>query len=112
VLGDLLAYLADTSEQYDAICLDIDNGPDWTVTDSNAGLYTDEGTELLVSRLTPDGVLTVWSAARSAAYERVLARHFGHVGVVEIPVPRGEPDVVFAATEPVKQTRGRDSDSS
>jgi hypothetical protein len=43
----------------------------------------------------------VWSATRSSGYEQVLARHFGNVQIVEIPVPRGEPDVVFAATDPV-----------
>ncbi|HWA68197.1 MAG TPA: hypothetical protein VG899_17680 [Mycobacteriales bacterium] len=97
---------------YDAICLDVDNGPDWTVSDANDALYGDEGTALLASRLTPGGVLTVWSAAQSPPYLQVLRRHFGNVDVIEIPVPRGEPDVVYAATKIVSQTQGCDSDSS
>jgi spermidine synthase len=104
--------LRSSPTQYDAICLDVDNGPEWTVTADNAGLYGDAGTALLARRLRPGGVLTVWSAARSPAYEGVLARHFGKVEVVEVPVARGEPDVVFAATKAVAQTLGRDSDSS
>jgi hypothetical protein len=112
VVTDIREYLATAEELYDGICLDVDNGPDWTVTDANASLYGDDGTALLVSRLAPGGVLTVWSAAQSPAYERVLRRHFGKVEVIEIPVPRGEPDVVFAATQAVSQTQGRDSDSS
>jgi spermidine synthase len=73
---------------------------------------SDDGTALIASRLAPDGVLAVWSAAQSPAYEQILRRHFGKVDVIEIPVPRGEPDVVFAATRAVSQTQGRDSDSS
>ncbi|HVS68362.1 MAG TPA: hypothetical protein VHE56_07400 [Mycobacteriales bacterium] len=112
VIADIAEVLRSGEQHFDAICLDIDNGPDWTVTDANTGLYGDEGTALLASRLRPGGVLTVWSAARSSAYQQVLARHFGKVEVMEIPVPRGEPDVVFAATSAVAQTLGRDSDSS
>jgi spermidine synthase len=89
--------LAGTDARFDVICVDIDNGPDWTVTEANA---------------EPGGVLTVWSAARSSAYEQVLRRHFGKVEVIEVPVPRGDPDVVFAASRAVAQTQGRDSDSS
>jgi spermidine synthase len=111
--GDVAQLLRSSSEPtYDAICLDIDNGPDWTVTEANEGLYADAGTAQAAKRLSPGGVLTVWSAARSPAYERVLGRHFGNVEVIEVPVPRGEPDVVFVASDPVAQTQGRDSDSS
>ncbi|NEE60579.1 spermidine synthase, partial [Streptomyces sp. SID8455] len=35
---DLVAHLLTATERYDALCLDIDNGPDWTVTDDNGGL--------------------------------------------------------------------------
>ena len=101
LIADLHEALRSSDERYDAICLDLDNGPDWTVTDENAGLYDEAGTALISSRLRPGGVLTVWSAARSTSYEQVLARYFGNVEVMEIPVPRGEPDVVFAASRPV-----------
>ncbi|HWC35878.1 MAG TPA: hypothetical protein VG650_13765 [Mycobacteriales bacterium] len=112
VIADVATMLRDSDEQYDVICLDVDNGPSWTVTEANAGLYGNDGTALIASRLTPGGVLSVWSAARSASYEQVLSQHFGQVNVIDVPVPRGEPDVVFTATRPVAQTQGRDSDSS
>jgi spermidine synthase len=97
VVDDLVAHVRSTTETYDVICLDIDNGPDWTVTSANAALYDDDGTSLIASRLAPDGVLSVWSAARSTTYEEVLARHFQSVTVHEVAVPRGEPDVVVVA---------------
>lgn len=111
VISDLREYLA-RDVSFDAICVDVDNGPDWTVTEDNAALYGEDRTALLASRLRPDGVLTVWSAARSDAYARVLRNHFGNVEVIEVSVARGEPDVVFIAAKPVAQTQGRDSDSS
>jgi spermidine synthase len=101
VIGDLIEELRSTTDRYDAICLDIDNGPDWTVTAANYALYDEDGTSLVASRLARDGVLSVWSAARSAAYETVLRRHFHRVDVHEIDVARGEPDVVMVAVGPL-----------
>lgn len=99
ITADLLEHLRTTDERYDVICLDIDNGPHWTVTEANASLYDDRGTALIAERLQPGGVLAVWSAAASAAYEAVLHRHFRAVETILVPVPRGEPDAIFIATD-------------
>ncbi|WP_327683078.1 spermidine synthase [Kitasatospora sp. NBC_00458] len=96
---DLLEYLAAADgARYHALCLDIDNGPDWTVTDSNAGLYGADGLAVLRYRLEPGGVLAVWSAQPSPAFEEAL-RAAGFLDVVthEIRVARGVPDVVHLA---------------
>ena len=97
VEADLVEWLWRTPERFDAICADIDNGPDWTVSDGNAALYGDEGLRLLARRLTPDGVLAVWGAAASEPFERRLRRRFAKIEVLTVPVPRGEPDVVWLA---------------
>jgi spermidine synthase len=97
VRADLLAHLAEQTDEYDVICLDIDNGPEWTVTDDNRALYGDRGLALLRSRLRPGGVLAVWSAAESASFASRLASMFGRVTTVPVPVPRGVPDVVYIA---------------
>jgi spermidine synthase len=101
VRADLMAYLADganeRAEEYDVICLDVDNGPEWTVTDDNRALYGDHGLSLLRSRLRPGGVLAVWSAAESAAFAARLVAAFGRVTTIRVPVPRGAPDVVWVA---------------
>jgi spermidine synthase len=94
-IGDV----ADQSGSYDVICLDVDNGPDWTVTESNSSLYDDAGTALLASRLTPGGVLAVWSAHHVPSYEDLLRRYFPVVRVLTVDVPRGEPDVVYVAVK-------------
>ncbi|MFI6581628.1 spermidine synthase [Embleya sp. NPDC050493] len=89
----------ESPERFHALCLDIDNGPDWTVTDGNASLYDDAGLAALRARLLPGGVLTVWSATASPAFAERLRQHFTRVSVHRVPVPRGEPDVVFVAHE-------------
>ena len=97
VVDDVRHHLEASSGGYDVICLDVDNGPDWTVTESNTSLYGTEGLTTCVRALAPGGVLAVWSASRSPAYERLLDEQVGGFEAVELPVPRGEPDVVYLA---------------
>lgn len=95
--ADLADWLAGGPQPYDLLCLDIDNGPDWTVVDANAAMYGDTGLALARRNLRPHGVLTVWSARRVPDFEARLGAHFGEVRVHEVPVERGEPDVVYVA---------------
>jgi spermidine synthase len=97
VNADLTAWLVDGADQFEATCLDIDNGPDWTVTAGNAVLYTAEGLSLLGRRLGPGGVLAVWSAMAAPAFEAALGQHFSSVRVHLVEVPRGGPDHVYVA---------------
>ncbi|MEU6040237.1 spermidine synthase [Actinomadura sp. NPDC047616] len=85
---------------FDAVCLDIDNGPDWTVTASNARLYGAAGLDLVAARMSRRGVLAVWSAAAAPAFEELLRGRFADVRVRRVPVPRGEPDVIYLARGP------------
>ncbi|MFH8365611.1 spermidine synthase [Streptomyces sp. NPDC018031] len=96
---DLVRYVQEAGDRYDALCLDIDNGPDWTVTEGNESLYSPAGLAACAARLTPGGVLAVWSAQPSPAFEEAL-RNAGFTGVrtEEIAVARGVPDVVHFAT--------------
>lgn len=97
---DLLRHLRTAHDAYDVVCLDIDNGPDWTVTDGNRDLYGPIGLDLVDRVLTGRGVLSVWSAARSPEFTRLLESRFAWVKTLEVPVlpgRRGEPDVVFLA---------------
>lgn len=101
VEGDLVAYVHEADVRYDALCLDIDNGPDWTVTEGNGGLYGPAGLAACRERLEPGGVLAVWSAQPSAAFDDALrAARFTQVRTIEIPVNRGVPDVVHLARKP------------
>ncbi|MFI0984512.1 spermidine synthase [Streptomyces exfoliatus] len=98
---DLVEYLRTSSDTYDALCLDIDNGPDWTVTEDNESLYSAEGLATCAARLNPGGVLAVWSAQPSGDFEESLRNAgFSAVRTEEIPVARGVPDVVHLAVRP------------
>ncbi|MFD9503994.1 spermidine synthase [Streptomyces sp. NPDC060035] len=99
---DLVEHLHSTTERYDALCLDIDNGPDWTVTEDNRSLYTPAGLAACHARLTPGGVLAVWSAQPSARFGRALRNAGFHaVRTEEVAVARGVPDVVHLALRSV-----------
>jgi spermidine synthase len=95
--ADVVAWLAREQGPYDVICLDVDNGPEWTVWDANQALYGDEGLRCVRDSLRPGGVLSVWSAAEAPAFEERLRRHLGRVGAYRVPVSRGQPDVVYLA---------------
>ncbi|MFI6208863.1 spermidine synthase [Streptomyces sp. NPDC051041] len=98
---DLVRYVGETPATYDALCLDIDNGPGWTVTDGNTGLYSPAGLASCARVLRPAGVLAVWSAQPSADFEETLRNAgFQQVRTEEIPVARGVPDVVHLGVRP------------
>ncbi|WP_030860316.1 spermidine synthase [Streptomyces sp. NRRL S-37] len=101
VEADLVRYLDETSDTFDALCLDIDNGPDWTVTEDNDGLYSAAGLAACARVLRPGGVLAVWSAKPSPEFEGTLRNAgFRQVRTEEIPVARGVPDVVHLGVRP------------
>ena len=57
---------------YDAILLDVDNGPIAFTQDSNAWLYSPPGLEEIRRVLSPGGVVAVWSAATDAVFSANL----------------------------------------
>ena len=95
--ADVVAWLARRQGPYDVICLDVDNGPEWTVWDANQALYGDEGLRRVQDSLRPGGVVAVWSAAEAPAFSDRLLRHFSGVHAYRVPVSRGQPDVVYLA---------------
>ncbi|MDI6097134.1 spermidine synthase [Actinoplanes sp. NEAU-A12] len=98
VTGDLAVWLTGTSDRFDAICLDVDNGPGWTVVDHATGLYRRSGLAMLREHLLPGGVLGVWSASPEPGFADTLTRLVGPVRTVRIPVRPGRPDVVHVAS--------------
>jgi spermidine synthase len=97
VVRDLRDALGTLAGQFDAICLDIDNGPGWLVHPRNAAVYSDAGLERMRRLLRPAGRLAVWAAAADAGFAARLRCHFAHVRAVSIAVPRGADDIVYIA---------------
>jgi spermidine synthase len=97
VVDDIGAYLSSCAP-FDAVLLDVDNGPDWTVTAQNRGLYSDAGLHRLRAAVrAPEGRLCLWSAHASEEFEDRLRQAFGSVGRHDIPAIRGQPDVLYLA---------------
>ena len=67
VICDVAALIDDandgTTDKYDAILLDVDNGPDGIVRDANYRIYSKTGLGKARDALKPGGILAVWSAA-------------------------------------------------
>ncbi|RIV87766.1 spermidine synthase [Aurantiacibacter zhengii] len=76
VIADVAALVDDavdgTTAPYDAILLDVDNGPDGIVREGNERLYTRTGIARLRDALTVGGLLAVWSAAPDHKFTRRL----------------------------------------
>jgi spermidine synthase len=97
IVADLRDALGALESRFDAICLDVDNGPGWLVHDQNAEIYGDAGLAALEALLAPGGRLAVWAAAPDVAFERRLRSRFGVVRLVSVPVQRGPDDVIYVA---------------
>ena len=72
VLDDVAAVIGRARATYDAILLDVDNGPDGLTRDANDRLYSPRGLQKQWEALKPGGVLAVWSAAPDNAFARRL----------------------------------------
>lgn len=101
VQGDFLEWAETATEKFDIICLDIDNGPDWTVTDSNTGLYQVSTLHLLAGLLSSNGVLAFWSAASSQDFVENLKASFKEVQEIPVPQEKGESDYIYLAKHPL-----------
>ena len=100
-LGDVGAQIAASPHTYDAILLDVDNGPDGLTREGNDGLYSKSGLRAARHALRPGGVLAIWSAARDDAFARRLAKNGFKVDEVTVRARtngKGPKHVIWFAT--------------
>ena len=72
--GDVGATIREVTSAFDAILLDVDNGPDGLTRPGNDALYSDAGLRAARRALTLGGVLAVWSAAPDLKFSQRLTR--------------------------------------
>ena len=99
---DVAQVIADGVGQYDAILLDVDNGPDGMVHPGNDRLYSMKGLATASAALRPGGILAIWSAGSDAAFSRRL--NDAGYGVEEVVVRarsngKGPRHVIWFATK-------------
>ncbi|GAB3440154.1 spermidine synthase [Streptomonospora sediminis] len=107
VCADFVTWVAEAAERAavkgpwaDAVCLDIDNGPGWTVSEGNGRLYRPAALAQLRRLLRPGGTLAFWSAMRAPAFADLLHAEFGAVETIDIPARAGEPDLIYLVRTP------------
>ncbi len=74
-VNDVLVSLRAGAGRFDAVLLDVDNGPDAFTTSQNAALYRDPGVAAIRSALKPAGRFAVWSAWEDRKFEQRLRYH-------------------------------------
>ncbi len=87
--GDVARIIAERAGAYDAILLDVDNGPDGLTRQGNGSLYGRAGISAAKRALAPGGVLSVWSAAPDPYFTRRLESAGFAVQVVLARADRG-----------------------
>lgn len=96
--GDVGRLLADSPQSFDLVLLDVDNGPNALVVDTNHHLYTLRGVRTLHAALRPGGVAAVWSAGHDVQFADRLQRGGFGVEVHQVtarPGGKGERHVIF-----------------
>lgn len=91
---DVADFLAATDDVWDAVLLDVDNGPTFLVHGHNERLYTAPCLASALGRLTPGGVLGIWCETASPDLHACLAE-LAEVRTTEIPVQREERPFVY-----------------
>ena len=71
---DVGAVIASAQAGFDAILLDVDNGPDALCRSGNGRLYDASGLKAARKALRPKGMLAVWSAAPDPEFTKRLGR--------------------------------------
>lgn len=89
---------------WDAILMDVDNGPDALTARSNKNFYGARGAELMARALAPGGVLIVWSAYPSPRFLERLRYTGLSSRAVRVrgrwPISKGPMHTLFIATKP------------
>jgi spermidine synthase len=73
-IGDVVGRIAEATRAFDAILLDVDNGPSSFVHAGNDRLYGQKGVRACLDALKQGGVLAVWSAGPDQRYVETLER--------------------------------------
>lgn len=71
-VGDVAVALSSGPGRFDAVLLDVDNGPAAFTSSDNARLYDDRGLAAAHAALKSGGVLAVWSAREDRKFEQRL----------------------------------------
>jgi spermidine synthase len=87
--GDIIELISHSQSRFDAILLDIDNGPSAMTDSRNRRLYGHDGMQACRRALREQGCLAVWSAEPSKPFEQLLMSCSFHVRRFRVPAYKG-----------------------
>ena len=101
--GDVGELIRGSDRIWDAILLDVDNGPDGLTRKGNDALYSASGLSAAFRAVSPGGIFSVWSSAPDAAFTRRLKQ--AGFAVTEVPTrasttKRGARHMIWIAIRP------------
>lgn len=101
-VGDIAVLIKKQKPDYDAILLDVDNGPEGLTHNNNNWLYSTGGIAALYNSLRPEGVLAVWSAGGDSMFVIQLKKAGFSVEVrtVRARPGKGSRHTIFLAKKP------------
>ena len=79
VIEDVINIINNNTSAFDAILLDVDNGPDSLTQEGNDELYSMSGVSMIHRALRPGGVVAVWSSSPDKGFVQRLNRSSFHV---------------------------------
>jgi spermidine synthase len=101
--ADVVDVIQSHPSSFDAILLDVDNGPEGLIRKANDALYNLKGLKAIRRALRPNGVLAVWSSGPNPAFSKRL-RDAGfdvnEIGVRATAKRSGAHHVIWFATKP------------
>jgi spermidine synthase len=102
-IRDVQLCIVEARPGYDAILLDVDNGPDGLIHAANDRLYGGQGLRAAYAALTPGGILAIWSAYPDRAFADRLQRAGFAVDERKVRATggrKGAHHIVWLATKP------------
>ena len=100
--ADVVDVIKTSPSAFDAILLDVDNGPEALIRKANDALYDRNGLHAIRGALRPGGILAVWSSGPNIAFtKRLRAADFdvNEVGVRATTKRSGAHHVIWFATK-------------
>jgi spermidine synthase len=87
--GDIFELISRSKSRFDAILLDVDNGPGLMTDSGNRRLYGRDGIQACRRALCKQGCLAVWSAEPSKKFEQLLMSCSFQVRRFRVPAYKG-----------------------
>jgi spermidine synthase len=101
--ADVMEVIQSQAAAYDAILLDVDNGPEGLIRKANDALYDPSGLKASHRALRPGGVLAVWSSGPHPKFSKRLRDagfEVNEVGLRATTKRSGAHHIIWFATKP------------